>query len=58
MDQKNMVKCLILTDAEMYTIPGLAIVGAATIVSAFGYGVYKLVTKKINTKKEQTNSVE
>ena len=55
MDQKNMVKCLILTDAAMYTIPGLAIVGAVTIVSSAGYGAYKLITKMINTKKNKQN---
>ena len=58
MDKKHGVKCLILTDAEMYTIPGLAIVGAVAIGSSVGYGVYKLITKMFNAKKEQNKFVK
>lgn len=59
MDQKIIkVKGLLLTGPEMYIIPGLAIVGAAGIVTAAGYGIYKIFTNVIKTKKETNELIE
>lgn len=59
MDEKMIrVKCLILTGREMYTIPGLAIIGAACVVTAACYGVYKFTKNIIKIREETDESIE
>lgn len=46
------VKGLLITGIDAIWIPGLAIVGAASILTAAGYGVYNFITKKVKSAKE------
>ena len=46
------VKGLSITGIDAIWIPGLAIVGAASILTAAGYGVYNFITKKVKSAKE------
>ena len=52
MNEQNytIVKDLRITGPDMYIIPGLAIIGAASIIAAAGYGVIKLANKLKNHK--------
>lgn len=47
---------MILSGREVFVIPCLAVVGAASVMTAVGYGVYKLgkkVLTKVTDKKEK-----
>lgn len=46
------VKGLLITGIDAIWIPGLAIVGAASILTVAGYGVYNFITKKVKGAKE------
>ena len=46
------VKGLLITGIDTIWIPGLAIIGAASILTAAGYGVYNFITKKVKSAKE------
>lgn len=48
MDTTKHVDVMILTGKEAIAIPCLALVGAASIIGATGYGVYKLGKKVYN----------
>ena len=47
------VRGLLLTGIDAVWIPSLAIVGAASTLTAAGYGVYKFITKKVKDGKER-----
>lgn len=48
MKKQKYTNVMILTGKEAIIIPCLAVIGAASIVGAVGYGIHKL-TKKIRT---------
>jgi hypothetical protein len=52
------VKGLLITGIDAIWIPGLAVIGAASIFTAAGYGVYKFITKNREDRKEHKKIVE
>lgn len=45
MKKSNTISVVMLVGKEAYLVPSLAVVGAASIVGAIGYGAYKLGKK-------------
>lgn len=53
MKKSNTISVVMLVGKEAYLVPSLAVVGAASIMGAVGYGAYKLGKKVYNELVEE-----
>ena len=59
MSQKTIrIEGILLTEHAAIVIPCLSIIGAASIISALGYGVYKLGKKVYDEKNKLNKSIK
>lgn len=61
MERNVELNVLLLVGKDAITIPALAVVGAASIMGAIGYGAYKLgqnLAEKVFEKKRVKNETE